>query len=677
MAANSTTAGTTPYTGRGLFSIDERTPQQQQQQQANSLKTSSLPTSMKDVVEEEDDEESRPLLPASINSDYGVAPKIEQLRKRSNTNRNQPDTWKLCSNTSTQSILKSCLYGVINSIILVPVLIGFASIIFRNKYFSSAMPYLVKLVMLSGTIHQLMFTLFSSLPFAIGQVQDAGLIFLSSMASSIVHSTTLAGLPHTQIMATVLCWLSLSTAFLGVALWITGKLKLASLVQYLPMPVVGGYLAYIGLFCLEAGFSLMTGVQVNNVLDWKHLFHKDPMLLILPGIVLGFALIFITNRFRHFLVFPCLLLSIPIMYYIVIAIGGYSLEDARAAHGYGWMAQPTNETTKFWLVYEHFKFQEIHWESIPRLIPSWIAMYFVVAFSSSLDVAAIQMEVRRSLDFNHELMTVGLANVISGMTGGFTGSYIFSQTIFTMRAQIDSRAVGFIIVFFEFLFFLLPISVLSYIPYFFFGAILTFIAIDLMLTWLYRSLKLVSMTEYFVIWATFIAINALNLEFGMLIGIGISVLFFIFQYSRLHQTEIIIKRSNVMRSFAERSILGDQHTSVVLLKVQGYIFFGSALGILKEVKAALHLPKKEKPAVRPQSVEMLSDTLKNPIPLYLILDMRQVTGIDATACRACFVPLKQLMVEYDICMVFTNLRVDVERLLRAHQVLDDNSLGEV
>lgn len=49
-------------------------------------------------------------------------------------------------------------------------------------------------------------------------------------------------------------------------------------------------------------------------------------------------------------------------------------------------------------------------------------MYFIVAFSSSLDVAAIQMELGRNLDFNHELQTVGLCNLISGLTGGFTGS---------------------------------------------------------------------------------------------------------------------------------------------------------------------------------------------------------------------------------------------------------------
>lgn len=45
-------------------------------------------------------------------------------------------------------------------------------------------------------------------------------------------------------------------------------------------------------------------------------------------------------------------------------------------------------------------------------------MFLVVAFSSSLDVAAIEMELGAPLDYNHELKTVGISNAISGILGG-------------------------------------------------------------------------------------------------------------------------------------------------------------------------------------------------------------------------------------------------------------------
>eukprot|EP00045_Choanoeca_perplexa_P014897 m.178232 g.178232 ORF g.178232 m.178232 type:complete len:579 (+) comp16833_c0_seq1:36-1772(+) len=323
--------------------------------------------------------------------------------------------------TFRKQLIVGLLYGIINSVILVPVLISFAQIIFRDPYYEKSMPYLIKLVILSSSVHQMVFSGVSTLPFAIGQVQDAGLIFLSSMASDIVAHGKAKDLGHDEILSTTLCWLAISTASLGLALYITGKLKLASLVQYLPLSVVAGYLAFIGLYCFEAGLSLMSGHEILGPLDWGKLFNGESMLLMCPGLLLGVALVFITGRFRHFAVLPCCLVAIPILFHITLLAAGVSLDEARSAYGTGWLAATTGET-HFWQVWEHYQFGKVDWSVIPKLLPTWVAMYFVVAFSSSLDVAAIQMELGRALDFNHELSTVGISNLVSGLTGGFVRS---------------------------------------------------------------------------------------------------------------------------------------------------------------------------------------------------------------------------------------------------------------
>ena len=149
--------------------------------------------------------------------------------------------------TWLQSQVKAILYGVINMIVVTPVMIGFAAIIFRHHAFHrdpAIYAQLVKLVLFSSAVHQTAFTSFSSLPVAIGQVQDAGLIFLSQIAGDVADA--MADAPPEHMLATVLVTLSLSTALLGVALMLTGYWQLAGLVQYLPLPVVGGYLAFIG-----------------------------------------------------------------------------------------------------------------------------------------------------------------------------------------------------------------------------------------------------------------------------------------------------------------------------------------------------------------------------------------------------------------------------------------------
>ena len=60
----------------------------------------------------------------------------------------------------------------------------------------------------------------------------------------------------------------------------------------------------------------------------------------------------------------------------------------------------------------------MHWGAVPRQLITWMGMYFVVAFSSCLDVAAIEMDVGKSLDVHHELgNVVGISNVVSGLFG--------------------------------------------------------------------------------------------------------------------------------------------------------------------------------------------------------------------------------------------------------------------
>ena len=219
---------------------------------------------------------------------------------------------------------KAAVYGLINAVVVAPVMIGFAAIIFRHPAFhADAQMYsrLVKLVIFSSTVHQIAFSASSSLDFAIGQVQDAGLIFLSKMSGDIAEAMKD---DHPDAMvATTLVGLSLSTALLGVALIITGKLQLAMLVQYLPLPVVGGYLAFIGLYCLEAGLSLMSGVQVTSLLgfdflpQWEALLQPEALLSVMPGVVCGIGILLVLQARNSFAILRatrrnyCAILSRP------------------------------------------------------------------------------------------------------------------------------------------------------------------------------------------------------------------------------------------------------------------------------------------------------------------------------------------------------------------------------
>lgn len=136
-----------------------------------------------------------------------------------------------------------------------------------------------------------------------------------------------------------------------------------------------------------------------------------------------------------------------------------------------------------WKMYDITK---VEWHLFPKQIITLLGMFLVVAFSSSLDVAAIEMELGLPLDYNRELFTVGMSNLVSGLFGGYTGSYIFTQTTFNMRRGINNRLCGYMIVVGEIVIALLPVSVVSFIPKMFFGSLLVLIATELLSEWLVR-----------------------------------------------------------------------------------------------------------------------------------------------------------------------------------------------
>jgi hypothetical protein len=126
------------------------------------------------------------------------------------------------------SVIYILVYAMVNVIISVPGLYGYAAVIFNHPVFTPHMNALSKLVILSSLVHQLGFTLFSSLPFAIGTVQDAGLIFLSSMSNQLATKILDSeGGTEEQVLSTTLALLSVGTASLGLVLVVMGHFRLA------------------------------------------------------------------------------------------------------------------------------------------------------------------------------------------------------------------------------------------------------------------------------------------------------------------------------------------------------------------------------------------------------------------------------------------------------------------
>ena len=232
--------------------------------------------------------------------------------------------------------LLSLLYGIANLFIVLPVVMSFASIIYHDDFFRPYMPVLMKLTVVSGVVHQITFSTLSSLPFAVGQVQDAGLIFLSVMARDVVSRLKSMGVHDTSILATVTIGLSIYTAVLGCALVLVGKFRLASYCQMLPSSVAGGYLAFIGFFCGQAGLALMAKLDVTGLAQWYKFLDSDALMLLAPGVIGGCTIYFSARIFRHMAVLPSCIIMLLVVFYSILWATGTSVQEATEN---GWITE--------------------------------------------------------------------------------------------------------------------------------------------------------------------------------------------------------------------------------------------------------------------------------------------------------------------------------------------------
>lgn len=72
------------------------------------------------------------------------------------------------------------------------------------------------------------------------------------MSNTIANNILNDGGTTEEVLSTTLVLLSLATLALGLVLVLMGHFRLADAVSYLPMPVVGGYLAFVSAEYMQA-----------------------------------------------------------------------------------------------------------------------------------------------------------------------------------------------------------------------------------------------------------------------------------------------------------------------------------------------------------------------------------------------------------------------------------------
>jgi SulP family sulfate permease len=155
---------------------------------------------------------------------------------------------------------------------------------------------------------------------------------------------------------------------------------------------------------------------------------------------------------------------------------------------------------------------------------------------------------------------------------------------------------------------------LEILPQFVIGGLLLFVGIDFLVKWLWSARRRMTRVDYWLMAGIVVIIATVGFLPGVTVGLVAAVALFVVRYSRTdvvkHSLTAREYQSNIERPRLHAEFLEQNGDSVLVLELQGFIFFGTAGRIIKHVRSSLEKELK---------------------PRFVILDFRLVTGVDSSA----------------------------------------------
>ncbi|MDK9723471.1 MAG: SulP family inorganic anion transporter [Sterolibacteriaceae bacterium MAG5] len=429
----------------------------------------------------------------------------------------------------------------------------------------------------------------------------------------------------------LLSLLGLAAGLLQIAF---GAVRLGKLIEYMPYPVVSGYLSGVGLYIIAGQVPKFLGVP-KGMHFWESL--ASPAAWQWQGLVVGAATIAVmlgaprvTKRV------PAAILGLLAG---VAAYFGLGLLDpallkldgnALVVGALGGGGSFVDAIVDRWQAMGEIGLSELRHIAVPAL-----TLAVLLSIDTLKTCVVLDALTRTRHDSNRELVGQGLGNVASAVVGGIPGAGTMGATLVNISSGGQSRLSGIMEGVLALVAFLALGSFIAWVPVAALAAILIVIGVRMIDRHSFSFLRQRSTVLDFVVIAAVI-VTALTVSLIAASGVGIVLAVMLFIREQIGGA--IVRRktygnenfSKRVRTHEEMEILLDHGNRAVVVELQGSIFFGTASQLYKTLEPELKTRD------------------------FVILDMRRVQTVDVTAVHM-LDQIKDMLAERHGFLIFSQL----------------------
>jgi sulfate permease, SulP family len=481
----------------------------------------------------------------------------------------------------------------------------------------------------------------------VGSLQEPTAVVLAFVAANV--AVTAFGGPErsflSAIAATLVVTLLVAGAFLAL-----GVMRRGNLIRFIPYPVVGGFLAGIGWLLVKGGIAVASHV---SPIAWETLEDlKDPSTLQqwAPAVAFGVLILIAVRVIKRPWVIPAMLVVGLAAFGLGLVISENSFQSARS---FGWLMYGPFDQAESWQPWTLRAITGADWSAVVGQWAGIIAGVLVAVIAILFNVSGSELVLHQDLDTNRELRDAGMLNVISGAAGGVPGYHALSLTALAERMNVDARLAGLIAAVVPLAAVIFGASVIAKIPRMIVGGVLVFLGLLFIVEWVWDKRKVLPPIEYGVVLVILAVIIGKGFLPGVVVGLVLAVVLFAVSYGRVELVREVAfgesYHSNVDRPPDQRARLRQMGDLVQILRVNGFVFFGSANGLLERIRRRVEA---------------------SPLR-YMVIDLRRVTGVDSSAVVS-FLKVVHLAEAHGFELVFTGATDAVRRQLARGGVVESD-----